>query len=343
MGLTRARKPLSLPRMSKSSGPPAVERAPATVPPAQARIGRNSNPGATPEEGTAMSKTQKNITQRPKAITREGSILGHVTCYVLEDGRRVITKRSAVAALSSSDRKGSDLTTYIERLPNGSELLATSANFVEFNLPGGRVGHGVDAKTFAKMLQLYAAALQAGQLRADQMPVALRAVQLLAGVAEVGIVALVDEATGYRAQLVAQNKAFVYRALLQESMSEWSLMWPAEFVDAICRLHGKRYTGGAQPAWLASTYEKIYRIILGDDAVDEMQRRNPEPKHGTNHHQWLTPEARAVVAGQVGVVTMAAVMAAQYGGLGAKERFWASLEHRYRERWLQNHFPFQAA
>lgn len=289
-----------------------------------------------------MSKTQRSIVQRPKAITREGSILGNVTCYVLEDERRVITKRAAVAALSSGPNNA-HLERSIERLPNGSALLAAGPNFIEFSLPGGRVGHGIEAKTFARMLQLYAAALQAGQLRADQMPVALRAVRLLAGVAEVGIVALVDEATGYRAQLVAENKAFVYRALLQDSASDWALMWPAEFVDAICRLHGRRYAGGTQPAWLASTYEKIYRIILGEDAVDEMQRRNPEPKHGTNHHQWLTPEARAVVAGQVGVVTMAAMMAAQYGGSGAKERFWASLEHRYRARWLQNHFPFQAA
>lgn len=98
---------------------------------------------------------------------------------------------------------------------------------------------------------------------------------------------------------------------------------PDEFVDAVVRLHGQRYTGGPHPQWLSSTYDCVYRMILGSDICDEMKRRNPSPAYGSNHHQWLTPEARQKVEGQIGIVTALAETS------GSKDEFWQRMRHKY--------------
>jgi ribosomal protein L10 len=75
-----------------------------------------------------MKKLNSN-TVRPKAITREGSIFEGVSCYVLDNGKRVITKRSMVSALSGTV-KGEDanLARYIDNIPNNSALLTVKEN-----------------------------------------------------------------------------------------------------------------------------------------------------------------------------------------------------------------------
>lgn len=179
------------------------------------------------------------------------------------------------------------------------------------------------------MCQEYVDSLGKGLLLKTQMHLAVQASRMLCAFAKVGIIALVDEATGYQAQRAACELSFAYRAILLESQRDWDLMWPAECVVALCSLHGVRYIGGSYPHFLASTFDRLYRAILGDAVVDELKRRNPEPKFGTNHHQWLTPEAREVVRRNIDIVTLLARQS------GSKDEFWARIDNQFRDESLQ--------
>lgn len=263
---------------------------------------------------------------RPKA-THTGQLFDGLDCYVLDDERRVVSHSGMARALSGVT--GSiNLARYLERIPGGSAVLAACPVF-DFTMPGGGVARGIDATSVPDILQLYVDALGAGTLHAQQIPIAARAAKMVGALAKVGIIALVDEATGFQTQREAAALSFAFRAILLESTCSWDLMWPAEFVEAICRLHGETFAGGAQPRFLASTYDKLYHLILGDEVCAELKKRNPEPRFGTNHHQWLTPEAREVVRKQIPLLTFTAEQ------VGSKEEFWARLEHKYAKRPLQ--------
>lgn len=264
---------------------------------------------------------------RPKA-THTGTLFdGLLDCYVLDDERRVVSQRGMVRALSGGSDSG-NLGQYLARLP-GNSAVSTLGTVVEFATPNGAVAKGIEATAIPDLLQLYIAALEAGTLHAQQVPVAMRAAKMLGALAKIGIIALVDEATGFQAQREAAALSFAFRAILLESTCQWDLMWPVEFVESVCKLHGEAFDGGAQPRFLASTYDKLYHLILGDEVCAELKRRNPEPKFGSNHHQWLTPEAREVVRRQIPVVIALADTS------GSKEEFWARVEHKYANRPLQ--------
>jgi hypothetical protein len=267
---------------------------------------------------------------RPKA-THVGSLFdGLLDCYVLDDERRVVSQNGLARSLSGVTGSA-NLTRYLDRIDGGSAWLS-SVTGLDFVLPGGRVAKGIEATAIPDLLQLYVDALSLGTLHPQQLTVAARAAKMLGALAKVGVIALIDEATRYQEQREAAALSFAFRAILLESTCQWDMMWPAEFVLAMCRLHGETWVGGPQPKFLASTYEKIYHLILGEEVCVELKRRNPDPRHGSNHHQWLTPEAREVVRRQVPILIAIAEQC------GSKEEFWARLEHRYANRPLQLSF-----
>jgi len=264
--------------------------------------------------------------ERPKA-THSGKLFdGLLDCYVLDNERRVVSQRGVLAALTGGAETG-NIARYTSKLPKRFAVLAAGPE-IEIGLPGGGVAKARDAQWVVDLLKAYDEADDADELHHTQRHLAKNARRILRALAGVGIVALIDEATNYQAVREAQALSFTFRAILMESTREWDLMWPSDFVEAICALHREPFTG-AQPRFLASTYDKLYRLILGTDVVDELKRRNPDPKFGSNHHQWLTPEAREVLRKQIPIVT---VLAEQ---CGTKEEFWARIEHRYAKRPLQ--------
>lgn len=131
---------------------------------------------------------------------------------------------------------------------------------------------------------------------------------------------------------VKQRVGYVARLLLSDATCEWDLMWPGEFVAIMCRLHGIAWDGRVQPRFLGSTYERIYRTLLTDEVYDLLKSKNPEPHHGSNHHQWLTPQAREAVRSAIPRITTHAIRSR------TKEEFWAGFDHEFAGKMLQLEF-----
>lgn len=236
----------------------------------------------------------------PKAITREGSIFAGVSCYVLDNGKRVITKRSMVAALSGG-AEGGDLDRYIERLPNGSALLQAGPN-VEFTTVGG-IAHGIEAETIAKMLRLYAEAWGAGALRANQIQVAQRAVTMLAQFAEIGIVALIDEATGYQHKRGPTELADRLMAMIRAEQEDIDPVYKPLLV-AIARLPGSthcEYEGlGIPPAWSPLVANICITCVWGEAGRLKLRSVNPNPTWSHRDTQHLDAEGKKLLNRVIG-------------------------------------------
>jgi hypothetical protein len=220
-------------------------------------------------------KKQTENEPRPRAISREGSIFTGVSCYVLDDGQRVITKRSMASALTAGPERG-DLDRYIERLPNGSALLASRPN-IEFILPQGGLAEGIEANTIAKILKLYAEAWGAGALRANQIAVAQRAVTMLAQFAEIGIVALIDEATGYQEKRPKDELQSRLLGMIRAELDDVDPIYKPLLV-ALAKLKRFPYFGrGTPPAWSPAVANICTVCTFGEDGRLKLRGFNPNP------------------------------------------------------------------
>ena len=127
----------------------------------------------------------------------------------------------------------------------------------------------------------------------------------------------------------AREVGYVARLLLADATTDWDLMWPAEFTKQVCRLHGIAWDGRVQPKFMASTYERTYRKLLGDEVYDLLKLRNPEPHFGSNHHQWLTPKARDAVSRAIPTICAFSRQVAD------KSEFWARFDAEFTGTMLQ--------
>jgi len=118
---------------------------------------------------------------------------------------------------------------------------------------------------------------------------------VMRGLARVGIVALVDEATGY--QEVRDKKALqsILDAFLRKELAAWALRFPKEFYEQIFRLRGWNWESisSKRPRIVGKITKDIVYARLAPGIVKELESKNPADEKGyrkARHHQWLTDD-----------------------------------------------------
>ncbi len=117
--------------------------------------------------------------------------------------------------------------------------------------------------------------------------------------AKLGIIALIDEATGfqkYRAKHALQLKL---QAFIADEMQAWARMFPDDFCFELARLEGIRYSPRSRPLrWGRYIMIFVYDAI-DSDVGDELRKKNPSPCFLKNQHQWLKDFGRDKVNNQI--------------------------------------------
>lgn len=265
-----------------------------------------------------------------KAIATGKLFGGLVDCYVLEDGRSRISHRGAVAALTNDPSNENVLSRYVGRLPDKYRP-KSSLPALEIVIPDGGLAQTLDPEWFVDLLTAYADANDASALHPKQVPLARHANRLLRGLAKVGIVALIHEATGYE-EIRAKGalNAYLFR-LLNEDPIEWDEMFRPSLVHALCGVYKKHWLGGRHPQWLASVNAKIYDLIIGSAALKAL--RDLKVGSGIKHHQHLTPEARIAFRRALEHVELIARQSE-----ADPDDFWMRVEHELYGTGLQLRF-----
>ena len=126
------------------------------------------------------------------------------------------------------------------------------------------------------------------------MHIAQRAEILIRGLATVGIIALVDEATGY--QRIREEKALatILGKYIAKELQPWNKTFPYEFYELIYKLKGWQGPDGHKRSPLIGRYtNEIVYARLAPGVLKELQMKNPILPTGSRqvrHHQWFTPE-----------------------------------------------------
>lgn len=220
-------------------------------------------------------------------------------CYVLGDERRVLTAASVQESLGiaqgGSMKKGlSRLELFISgKLISpfvSNELSSRVSEPILFRTPANGKAYGYEAIILAELCEAILAAREAGALQKQQLHIAKQAEILVRGFARVGIVALVDEATGYERVRKRGDLHKILEAYIAKELLPWTKQFPDSFYEEIFRLNGWNYDPAsvARPGVVGKITNKYIYGELPEGVLDELKRKNPENKR--RNHQLLTED-----------------------------------------------------
>jgi hypothetical protein len=138
----------------------------------------------------------------------------------------------------SAGRESGDLRAYLERNPLITNKESPGA-IIEFRVPGTQyVAIGREATVLIEICEKYLQADEQKRLKSNQKKLAIQAGIVIRACAKVGIIALVDEATGYQQFRAKRALQLKLQAFIAEDLQEWARMFPPEFWYELARLEG---------------------------------------------------------------------------------------------------------
>lgn len=168
-----------------------------------------------------------------------------IQCYVLEDETRVLTQRGVARAVGGSrggaygpGDAGAEIPKFMRQnwlqpfIHKGLPLAP-----ILFSMPTGGTAFGYLATLLPEICDAILEACKQGATTPRQQPMVDRALALTRGFAKLGIIALVDEATGYQ-DVRKVRLAELLEKFLDEKRQPWERTFPYEFYDELFRLHG---------------------------------------------------------------------------------------------------------
>lgn len=210
--------------------------------------------------------------------------------YVLDDGRRVISRTGATTSLTGTP--GGDLESYIKVGALRPYLPADLEDqMIEFRLDGvtHKTVRGITAETFLDICRAYVTAAQEGALQTErQQAIAAQAAMFLAAVAKVGLIALIDEATGYQYARAEDALQIKLRVFLEDEMRKWEKTFPDQLWTEFGRLTGWSGSVNQRPKYWGKLVMELVYDYLDKDVADWLRENAPQPRHGQNYHQWLS-------------------------------------------------------
>ena len=229
-----------------------------------------------------------------------------IPCYVLEDESRVLSQGGFLQAIGRSRTPSSQRGGDVDNLPaflNAANLKpylsqireGTSTTPIPFFSPSrGPVAYGYRAILLPQVCEVYLKARDAGALLLAQQRIATRAEILIRGLATVGIIALVDEATGYQRIREERALATILEKFLDQELQPWTRTFPFAFYEQIFRLKSWGSAAGVKrPSVIGHYTNDIVYERVAPGVLEELRERNPVLPQGwrkDRHHQWFTPE-----------------------------------------------------
>jgi hypothetical protein len=235
-----------------------------------------------------------------------------IPCAVLEDGTRVLTQAGMQQALGRS-RRPSGKSLAVDQLPPflaaqylepfiDDDLRRSTSPVVFKPLKGGGRGgnraYGYVAELLPKVCEVILQARDAGVLHPHQARFAIQADILMRGLAHVGIIALVDEATGFQEvrDRIALQK--ILEKYVTGEWSKWTKTFPDEFYIQLFRLKGVPYPPieshkNWRPSYVGHWTNDIVYSRLAPGVLKELNRVNPRTDKGyrkRKQFQHMTPD-----------------------------------------------------
>jgi len=238
----------------------------------------------------------------PQATHESAIRLGDldIECAVLEDERRVISERAMTRAFGGK-RGGS----HWKRMKEGGAVLPvylSAKNYspfisndlsvalnepIRYRTKSGGVAFGLSAELLPKVCNVFLKARDAERLHTRQIALAVQADIIMRGLATVGVIALIDEATGYQQDRTVDALARILEEFIAKELRPWVRTFPHEFYQELYRLRGLVFPKDTvrKPAYFGHITNDIIYKRLAPGVLAELKRKTPKNNSGRHKHQ----------------------------------------------------------
>jgi hypothetical protein len=243
-----------------------------------------------------------------------------IPCYVLEDGRRVLSGRGMQVALKMVDIDEDSAPT------SGTRLVRylNQKSLIPFIFEGKEAGHfdpitcfkgdtkinGYEATILADICDAFLEARKHISLSARQQIIADQCEILIRGFARVGIIALVDEATGYQYDRERDELQKILKAYVSEEILNWQLTFTDSFYREIFRLKKWNFTANSikkRPGVVGKYTNQFIYEMLPKGVLQRLKASTPKSDSGNyvyRFHQSLTADlGRDHLKNQILIIT----------------------------------------
>lgn len=231
-----------------------------------------------------------------------------IACAVLEDSTRVLSQGTVLRALGrnpeKSRRPGRDSPELRAPFLAANNLqpfitpeLRELAEPIRYRLDGeSAISWGYRAEMLPMVCEVYLEAAENGRLQPNQAEVVRAAGVLVRGLARTGIIALVDEATGYQEVRARDALAKILEAYIARELQPWVSTFPADYYRELFRLRGLDYPRDTpqRPRYFGTITNDIVYRRLAPGVLEELKRVQHRNEDGRPKHklfQMLTSNA----------------------------------------------------
>lgn len=229
-----------------------------------------------------------------------------LSSVVLPDETRVISQTTFLSAIgrSRSFRGGTGITSTAGEIPfflqskafkqYSGEIEAMPAKPIHYRTKNGRKAIGYNALLLPAVAELYL------KLRDDKsanghiperlIPYIKASDILIRGLANVGIIALVDEATGYQDSRTKDALAKILEKFVAKELQPYVKTFPIDFYKQLFRLRGLEYSA-KPPRYFGHLTNDIIYARLAPGVIEELRRKSERDKRGNlkkHLHRQLT-------------------------------------------------------
>lgn len=223
-----------------------------------------------------------------------------IPCYVLEDGTRVLSGRGMQTALALGQKRGQKLNKLINH-PGikpfiNKELSLGISDPIKFtvkNIP--RVVFGYEGTVLVDICDAVLQARKENKVPEKYLVVAEQCEILARALAKTGIIALIDEVTGYQ-EIRPQDALQKYlEMILRKELAAWVKRFPDEFYINIYKLKGWKWPGMQKNRFsIVAHYTRdlVYERIA-PELLQELEKRSPKNESGNRKNklfQWLNDD-----------------------------------------------------
>lgn len=213
-------------------------------------------------------------------------------CAVLTNKMRVLSERGFAEAIGSK-RGGSHWQRLREMseeeylpvflsAPNLRSRISPSLRMmlsqpVRYRTRHGGEGFGIPAIVIPEICEVFLNARRDKLLRPDQEKFAQKAEIMMSGLARVGIIALVDSATGYDKERDREELEKILNAYIAPELLPWQLRFPQEWYEQLFRLRGWQWNPMSvkRPTLIGKDTSEIIYKRLPPGVYETLKAMNP--------------------------------------------------------------------
>lgn len=229
-----------------------------------------------------------------------------ISCYVLQDGRRILSTSGMQKALAivndekerSSGRLAEILSSKHVSYCISNENLSAKISPILCYRGAQRIA-GYEASVLPEICEIMLkvrdyAVTNNIELGSRQKAVIAQSDIIIRALARVGIIALVDEATGYQYDREKDELQKILKAYISEELLPWQKRFPDVFYKELFRLNGWDFTVNGikkRPGIIGKWTNMFIYEELPNGVLDELKKKTPKSESGnrtSRYHQLLT-------------------------------------------------------